>query len=169
MNMPILLIEKGKVYMKKIVSLLFVLLISISTILFTSNTEVKAGPAPALTDVVIDSISNIDGNWDYIPHKSQPLYKTNRIMQDNVYLSVTIKGYANIYFYSDGVVIPSSQVTRYKSVPTTVNTIVTGWTYYYRIPVASLNENNLRVFATSQVGPAQLWSNIVSFDVATVE
>ena len=148
--------------MKKIMSLLLIMLIASAAVLFNSNSEAKAASAPVLKSVVIDQVSNDGEKWEAVSANTQPLYKAKAVMTDYVYFRVTTDGYANNYIYSGSTGISA---TKYQSTPIVSGNIVTGWRDYYRVPVENLVANSIQVWSWSQVGTTKYWSNIINFDV----
>lgn len=148
--------------MKKIMSLLLIMLIASAAVLFNSNSEAKAASAPVLKSVVIDQVSNDGEKWEAVSANTQPLYKAKAVMTDYVYFRVTTDGYANNYIYSGSTGISA---TNYQSTPIVSGNIVTGWRNYYRVPVEKLVTNSIQVWSWSQVGTTKYWSNIINFDV----
>lgn len=148
--------------MKRIMSLLLIMLIASAAVLFNSNSEAKAASAPVLKSVVIDQVSNDGEKWEAVSANTQPLYKAKAVMTDYVYFRVTTDGYANNYIYSGSTGISA---TNYQSTPIVSGNIVTGWRNYYRVPVEKLVTNSIQVWSWSQVGTTKYWSNIINFDV----
>jgi len=150
--------------MKKLISLFLLTVMTLGTVLFTSKAETLAAPAPILQSAKIDQVSNIDRDWENINSNTQPIYKAKAVMSDYVYFRVTTNGYSTNLIYSGSTAI-TKYATNYRSTPITAGSIVTGWSKYYKVPVNELVENNIQVYAISQVGTTKIWTNKITFDV----
>jgi hypothetical protein len=151
--------------LKKILRFFLIVALFATGIVLFNGEEASAGPAPNVSKIQINGISNNGQDWEPV---SGDIYRANTTFNQDeyVYFRVMFTGYSNTNVLFNGGKSLYNVAKNYDTTYITSGNIVVAFERYYKVPVSAFtNGYHLKIVGYGINNGQPVWSNTVSFPV----